>query len=207
MNKCIHSIISSYLAFDPVASPDKTLVRDGNYTVDFIRHRMTFRMRCLSRKLQLTGLCALLRLAGAARHAAKVSIFVGLIIYFPAPRWPDCSCCNVKTAPIALHAFNCWSQQHGHLHLPKLMLQYGGCRLVKTLVLLLMQIMMAHEMWTKLGSSKYDYNFTFATPSTASLYDLMTREEQRTLKVHLSILQGNLRNSYSGVSCRRPAGQ
>ena len=72
MNRCIHNIISSYLAFDPVASPDRTLARDGNYNVDFIRHRMTFRLRCLSRKVQLAGLCAVLRMAGAARNASKV---------------------------------------------------------------------------------------------------------------------------------------
>ncbi len=43
--------------------------------------------------------------------------------------------------------------------------------------------MMAHTMWTKLGSSKYDYNFTFATPSTAAMYDLMPLDERSTLKV------------------------
>ena len=43
--------------------------------------------------------------------------------------------------------------------------------------------MMAHEMWTKLGSSKYDYNFVFATPSTVAMYDLMPEEERINLKV------------------------
>ena len=53
-----------------------------------------------------------------------------------------------------------------------------------TILCLSMQIMMAHTMWTKLGSSKYDYNFTFATPSTADMYKLMPAEERAVLKVH-----------------------
>lgn len=51
-----------------------------------------------------------------------------------------------------------------------------------------MQIMMAHDMWTKLGSSKYDYNLTFTTSSTAAMYDYMPREEQEVLKVSQSYI-------------------
>ncbi len=72
MNRSIHSIVSSYLAFDPVANPERTLVRSGNYTVDFVRHRSTFRMRCMSRKVQLAALCAVLKMSGASRNANKV---------------------------------------------------------------------------------------------------------------------------------------
>jgi len=43
--------------------------------------------------------------------------------------------------------------------------------------------MMAHCMWSKLGSSEYDYNFTFLTPSTAALYNMMSKEERTILKV------------------------
>lgn len=43
--------------------------------------------------------------------------------------------------------------------------------------------MMAHDMWSKLGSSKFDYNFVFATPSTATMYELMPVEERSILKV------------------------
>ena len=72
MNRSIHSIVSSYLAFDPVANPERTLVRSGNYTVDFVRHRSTFRLRCMSRKVQLAALCAVLKMSGASRNANKV---------------------------------------------------------------------------------------------------------------------------------------
>jgi hypothetical protein len=43
--------------------------------------------------------------------------------------------------------------------------------------------MMAHDMWSKLGSSEYDYDFTFLTPSTAAMYDMLPKEEKTILKV------------------------
>jgi len=43
--------------------------------------------------------------------------------------------------------------------------------------------MMAHDMWSKLGSSEYDYNFTFLTPSTAAMYNMLPKEEKSILKV------------------------
>jgi hypothetical protein len=72
VNKHIHTTISSYLALDPVLAADRTLVRDGNYSVDWVRHRSTFHIRQLGRRAKLAGLCSALRLCGQARNAAKV---------------------------------------------------------------------------------------------------------------------------------------
>lgn len=43
--------------------------------------------------------------------------------------------------------------------------------------------MMAHNMWTKLGSSDSDFNFTFKTPTTDALLDLLPPSEIVTFKV------------------------
>lgn len=45
------------------------------------------------------------------------------------------------------------------------------------------QVVMAHKFWTQLGSSKHDYNFTFATPTTNKLFDMMPSIETNFLKV------------------------
>ena len=46
----------------------------------------------------------------------------------------------------------------------------------------IVQIAMAHAMWSKLGSSSYDYNFTFLTPTTTALFDMLPKEEKLLLK-------------------------
>ena len=43
--------------------------------------------------------------------------------------------------------------------------------------------MMAHKMWSKLGASTHDYNFTFQTPTTDALYELLPVEERSLIKV------------------------
>ena len=46
--------------------------------------------------------------------------------------------------------------------------------------------MMAHQMWSKLGASSHDYNFTFQTPTTDALYELLPVEERLLIKVGTS---------------------
>ena len=72
VNKHIHTAVGGYLALDPVLASDRTLVRDGNYSVDWVRHRSVFAARCLGRKVKLGAMCAALRLAGQSRNANKV---------------------------------------------------------------------------------------------------------------------------------------
>jgi len=72
VNKHIHTAVSGYLALDPVLAADHTLVRDGNYTVDWVRHRTIFHARCLGRRVKLGAMCTALRLFGHSRKANKV---------------------------------------------------------------------------------------------------------------------------------------
>ena len=70
--KTIHTTIGAYLAEDPVVNPGQTLVRDGNYQVEFVKTRTEFRMRCLWMGLKLRTISALLKMQGRTRQARKV---------------------------------------------------------------------------------------------------------------------------------------
>jgi hypothetical protein len=48
---------------------------------------------------------------------------------------------------------------------------------------LLVQIMMAHDIWSKMGSSNFDFDPIFLTPSTAAMFNMLPREEVSLLKV------------------------
>lgn len=72
MNKAVHSNIGAYLSLDPVENPGQTLVRNGNYTVDWIKHRSSFNMRCASRRLKLEAISGMLHLQGKSRQGKKV---------------------------------------------------------------------------------------------------------------------------------------
>ena len=74
MNKAVHSHIGAYLSMDPVDNPGQTLVRNGNYNVDWIRHRSQFNMRCVSRRIKLEAINAILQLQGKARQGKKVNL-------------------------------------------------------------------------------------------------------------------------------------
>lgn len=41
---------------------------------------------------------------------------------------------------------------------------------------------MAHSIWSSLGSSEHDYDFTFQTVTTQVLYDLLSSTERQTIK-------------------------
>ena len=72
MNKAVHSHIGAYLSIDPVENPGQTLVKDGNYSVDWIKHRSSFNLRCASRRIKLEAIKGVLQLQGKSRQGKKV---------------------------------------------------------------------------------------------------------------------------------------
>lgn len=72
-NIAVYLAIGSLVMQDPVSDPSKTLVQDGQYWVDWVRHRSVFNLKCAARKVKLVAVGALLRMQGKRRMAKKVN--------------------------------------------------------------------------------------------------------------------------------------